>query len=366
VTARAFWEGSAQWDAHRAIFDSEGVRDQATRDDAFEQAGLEDAEFLARFLRPEMRVLDIGCGIGRVMRPLAPLCSEIVGIDISERMIEQGRQYLANTSNARLLRTSGSDLSALEDGSVDFVYSLIVLIHIDKRNAYRTFRELARVLSAGGQAFLQFENIESPEGLAEFQRVVGLEQEYPLEFYTEAELRSLLPSVGLGVLSVSREREFLFVHAVKGVAADWTDALRDGLHTSQLDVSGLFAAQSATLGDEGALSVVIENQLERAHNLLGGISLRTETDGGQGELYFAAEAVLRLEAGAQARVEVRTHGERGAQILCDGELAPCQRSWTGSAPTPARALLGISLLPAGYAENELFPELGYTHSLELG
>lgn len=49
------------------------------------------------------RVLELGAGYGRIVRELAPHCAEIVGIDISEKSVELGREYVAQFPNAQML-----------------------------------------------------------------------------------------------------------------------------------------------------------------------------------------------------------------------------------------------------------------------
>jgi len=91
---KGFWDGMARRDHYIAILDIEETRDPERREEAFEAAGREDARILARFVHPGMRVVDLGCGIGRVLRHLAPRCREIVGIDVSEEMAERARGHL--------------------------------------------------------------------------------------------------------------------------------------------------------------------------------------------------------------------------------------------------------------------------------
>src|SRR5439155_4541028 len=43
-----------------------------------------------------MRVLEIGCGAGRLTRPLAELFGEVHAVDISGKMVAQARQALAS------------------------------------------------------------------------------------------------------------------------------------------------------------------------------------------------------------------------------------------------------------------------------
>jgi SAM-dependent methyltransferase len=99
---------------------------------------------------PEWRVLEIGCGIGRLLRPLSHRVSRAVGVDLSEEMIRRGREHCADRPNVELHRTDGS-LSMLPAGEFDFVFSHIVFQHVP-RKAYveRYIREAHRVLRPGG------------------------------------------------------------------------------------------------------------------------------------------------------------------------------------------------------------------------
>lgn len=107
--ARDFWERSARQDHRRAIWDSAALHGEEGIA-AFEEAGRSEAERLTWFVPPGSTVLDLGCGSGRVMRPLAARCREILGFDISPTMIEEAARYLEGTPNARLHLTGGASL----------------------------------------------------------------------------------------------------------------------------------------------------------------------------------------------------------------------------------------------------------------
>ncbi|HUB80574.1 MAG TPA: class I SAM-dependent methyltransferase [Bryobacteraceae bacterium] len=95
--------------------------------------------------------LEIGCGPGRLMRPLARHFREIHGVDVSDGMIELARQRLRGTPNAFPHRTPGAGLSLFPDGKFDFVYSYAVFQHIPSRDVvFQYLREARRVLKEGG------------------------------------------------------------------------------------------------------------------------------------------------------------------------------------------------------------------------
>ena len=143
-----------EWEA-RARLDAKGYigRGYATTDELFWASGesdltnvvLQDIE-----LNAEAAVLEIGCGVGRLLRPLATRAREVWGVDIAPTMIEQGRTNLAAAPNVHLHVTTGR-LEMIPSRSLDLAYSIIVFQHIPSKAAVATYiGEVARTLKGGG------------------------------------------------------------------------------------------------------------------------------------------------------------------------------------------------------------------------
>src|SRR5437016_918286 len=95
--------------------------------------------------------LEIGCGPGRLMRPLAHHFAEMHGVDVSDEMIRLAKERLRNTPNAFPHVTTGSDLSQFPAEKFDFVYSYAVFQHIPSRDVvFNYLREARRVLKTDG------------------------------------------------------------------------------------------------------------------------------------------------------------------------------------------------------------------------
>ncbi|MBK9385655.1 MAG: class I SAM-dependent methyltransferase [Planctomycetes bacterium] len=104
------------------------------------------------WLRPSMRSLEIGCGIGRLVQFFARIFAEAHGIDVSSEMVERGRAYLKDVPNAHLHLGDGSSLPSLADASFDFVVSYVVFQHIPSKEVIRSYvKEAHRVLKPGGR-----------------------------------------------------------------------------------------------------------------------------------------------------------------------------------------------------------------------
>lgn len=99
----------------------------------------------------QMRVLEIGCGAGRVTRALAKLFGEVHGVDVSGEMVALAREALKDFPNAFVYQNNGMDLSVLPPGLVfDFAFSSIVFQHIPSREIIENYvREVHRVLRPG-------------------------------------------------------------------------------------------------------------------------------------------------------------------------------------------------------------------------
>ena len=123
-------------------------------DDAFADSGRETAERIRRLIganwQPGWRALEIGCGIGRVMRALAPYVAEIHGVDVSADMIRQSHEWLAGVAHARTHENSGVDLALFDAAYFDFVYAYVAFQHMPRPVFAAYLRDARRVLRPGG------------------------------------------------------------------------------------------------------------------------------------------------------------------------------------------------------------------------
>ncbi len=97
-----------------------------------------------------MRVLEIGCGAGRVTRALAGLFGEVHGVDVSGEMVALAREALKDMPHARVYQNNGMDLSIVPVAEFDFAFSTIVFQHIPSREVIENYvREVHRLLKPG-------------------------------------------------------------------------------------------------------------------------------------------------------------------------------------------------------------------------
>jgi len=95
----------------------------------------------------KMNVLEIGCGIGRILIPMGKIFGNVTGIDISSEMVQLGQKHIENILNCQILENNGIDLSEFPDNYFDFCYSFIVFQHIpDKKIVEKYISEVSRVL----------------------------------------------------------------------------------------------------------------------------------------------------------------------------------------------------------------------------
>ena len=98
----------------------------------------------------EMRVLEIGCGAGRVTRALAKFFGEVHAVDVSGQMVRLAREALREFPNAFVYQNNGQDLAVVPDRPFDFAFSSIVFQHIPSRDVVESYvREVHRLLRPG-------------------------------------------------------------------------------------------------------------------------------------------------------------------------------------------------------------------------
>jgi SAM-dependent methyltransferase len=145
-----------------------------------EEQILSDLENICQGRDPKnMRVLEIGCGAGRVTRALSGFFGQVYAVDISAEMVRRARRALKNHPNARVFRNNGKDLSAIREHwwdrfglgrrpQFDFAFSCIVFQHIPSRVIIENYvREVNRALRPGGLFKFQVQGGKQSESQVE-------------------------------------------------------------------------------------------------------------------------------------------------------------------------------------------------------
>lgn len=110
-------------------------------------------------LENTMTVLDLGCGLGRTCKWVAPKVFYYIGIDYVDEMIEKARMYNSNITNAKFMVRDGN--TYLPINSVDVVYSEIAFQHMDKNTQKNYINNLRLVTKPSGLFYVQLPKKEN-------------------------------------------------------------------------------------------------------------------------------------------------------------------------------------------------------------
>jgi ubiquinone/menaquinone biosynthesis C-methylase UbiE len=109
-------------------------------------------------------ILEIGCGVGRFLKPLACRFKYVCGVDISEQMINSAKEYCRCLPNIEYVVNDGSSLKNIKDQRFDYCASAGVFQHITDIGVILSYiREAIRVLKPGGLFLFQFEGNRTEE-----------------------------------------------------------------------------------------------------------------------------------------------------------------------------------------------------------
>jgi len=106
-----------------------------------------ELEKFIKLLRPNSKVLDVGCGAGiPVTRFLVDTGFEVTGIDISSKMIDLAMNHVPEASFFKQDMTS----MTFSDGSFDGIVSFYSIFHVPREKHFFIFRNFFRILKKGG------------------------------------------------------------------------------------------------------------------------------------------------------------------------------------------------------------------------
>jgi SAM-dependent methyltransferase len=130
-----------------------------------------------REFRLSDRVLDIGCGVGRLARFIAPQVYELIGIDVSEGMVEAANSLSRNFVNTAFHKVDGNGSIPSSKNQFNIVFAHGTFGYegymnsgkyfiADRRDITRAYiKESYRVLKEGGVLVFQIPNFRVPLGL---------------------------------------------------------------------------------------------------------------------------------------------------------------------------------------------------------
>lgn len=115
-------------------------------------------KMLTSHLKPEMKVLELGCGTGYFTKEAARSGAKITAIDISSELLEQAKNEVP-LANVEFIVENAYKMS-FEDNSFDAVIGSSVLHHLEIDNA---LKEIFRILRPGGTVHFTEPNMLNPQ-----------------------------------------------------------------------------------------------------------------------------------------------------------------------------------------------------------
>jgi ubiquinone/menaquinone biosynthesis C-methylase UbiE len=125
----------------------------------------------------DLRVLELGCGAGRMTRGLSEIFRFVKAVDVSPVMIDKARTALSDCHSVRVRVTYGTALPMFPDNEFDFIFSAIVFQHIPRKSIIRNYiREASRLLRRGCVFKFQVEGVRIKKRHTDTWRGVGFSE----------------------------------------------------------------------------------------------------------------------------------------------------------------------------------------------
>lgn len=122
--------------------------------------------------RPHGSALEFGCGVGRLLLPLARRFDSVTGVDVSRSMLGEADLHCRRTGADNVdLRLSDDGLTGLDSG-YDFILSYLVFQHVPIARGEAILRRLLTLLRPGGVAALHFTTRRTSSPLRQFTHVL--------------------------------------------------------------------------------------------------------------------------------------------------------------------------------------------------
>jgi SAM-dependent methyltransferase len=169
---------------------------QAYADNTAQMLDLEWLEKFVSQVQPGGKILDVGSASGRDSAWFVSHGFDVVGIDISESLVEMATKAVPN-AHFDVMNMMDVDF---RDDSFDGIWCSCVLLHVPRADAPRTIQKMASKLRHDGLFYVLVKE-GNTEGLEEDHRY-GNAVKFS-SYFEASEIRTMLKDAGLEILEIS-------------------------------------------------------------------------------------------------------------------------------------------------------------------
>jgi len=160
------WEKWGEVDPYFGVLSSDEYRNENLNEELEAKFFRSGDQYIDRILasvrnhldndyRPE-RCLDFGCGVGRLVIPLASLSEAVVGVDVSDHMLAEASSNCQKRNIKNVSFVKSDDSLTKLTGTFDLIHSCLVLQHIPIKRGMRLIEAMLERLEQGGIMAIQF------------------------------------------------------------------------------------------------------------------------------------------------------------------------------------------------------------------
>ena len=156
-----------------------------------------ERNFVSQYVKPGSRVLEVGCGTGRITNVLLGIAESVTAVDVSDEMLKVLRSKLGQPEHLTLIRSSIYDIpKQLLQADFDVCISLRTLSHLNEIE--KALEIMVGTIMPGGQALIDFWNNQSVLGFG--RKLLGRKHKIPTFHYKYSLMRQLMKGAGIEVV----------------------------------------------------------------------------------------------------------------------------------------------------------------------
>lgn len=161
--------------------------------DTWSKAGVD--KFISLMSKGDL-ILDAGCGSGMKSKLLIDNCLKVIGIDISENMIEIARK---DVPAAKFFEMDIREAAKLKE-TFDGIFAQASILHIPKKEAQKTLEVLANKLKIGGYFYIAVKEKRGVDEEIKKENDYGYEYERFFSYYTIDEIKVYFTDLKMNIV----------------------------------------------------------------------------------------------------------------------------------------------------------------------